>query len=451
MTSVVQNKNFTAAWSGNLNSAVTGGNTLFLVASGYTNTAYQVISTSAPTLGGSPVTGAVKLQEVQSQSTGATVYHAVWMLPNCPGGSAAVALAMSGSSAISAVGLAVYEVAGLGASPQLDRQMKNCTNATVGTGTAVDSLATTAVEYAGEFVLAVGVSDQGSSSGPASPWVNSELSVNSWTGYQLPASAGGTFEWAQTASGAANWSAGVVCVASQAPATGIVHWEFSDVGSVVPGGSDSAANTISIATRAGHTLVAVIGAYSHTLSAFGISSITDSASNTWTFSTSTSHQNPPAASGVSGYSALAAIAWCENAAAVTSITITLGNVCYDWRLTVYEVAQSAPVMSGAASSIPLATEATYATPSVTVDAGGCAFAVSTSDDGFLAANSPWRIQSGPADLVTAWLDGASAGSQACTFTTIAPPGSGTQLVISGAIAAFSAGAAGSGLLMATFP
>jgi hypothetical protein len=441
MTAVVQKSNFASGWSGNLGAVVTAGNTLFLVATGFTSTAGQLISTSAPTLAGSPVTGAAKLQEVQSFSTGATVYHAIWMLPNCPGGSAAVALTMSGSAAISAVGLAVYEVSGLGSSPQLDRQMKNCTDGPgSGNNAAVDSLVTMPVSFAGEFVLAVGVNDQGAAAGSAG-FTNSSLSSSSWTGYQLPAGAGGTFEWTQTASASANWSAGVVCVASQPPVSGLVSWDFSDIGSAV-GGIDANTNTISHASRAGHTLVAVIGAYSHTGSAFGITGITDSAGNTWTFSAGTSNQNPPAASGVNGYSALAAIAYCKNANAVSSITATVGNTCFDFRLTVYELAQSNPAVTGSASNIPNTSASTYTSPSVTVGAGGFAVAVSACDGGWLAANSPFRIQSGPPDLVSAWLDNASAGSAACTFTTIAPPDSGTQLTVSGAALAFSAGSSG---------
>jgi hypothetical protein len=219
--SVVQSGTFPAAWSGTMGSPVTSGNTLFLVPQGYENSG-GTMSTSAPLLGGNPVTGAVKLLDTEGSDFIKT-YAGIWMLPNCPGGSAAVAITMSGSNAISNVGLFYYEVAGLGSAPVLDQSSSG--NSGSGSGTAVSSGTTGAITSAPEFILGAGGNDQGAGSGAAGfTSLNMSGLGNAWAGYQIASSSGGTFSWSQTAAAAARWAAAVVAIsaAPSAPRSGLL-------------------------------------------------------------------------------------------------------------------------------------------------------------------------------------------------------------------------------------
>ena len=79
---------------------------MFLVVTA--NTSGSGYSTSAPTLGGSPVIGAVKLAEGLDPSGGISA-ASIWMLPNCPGGSSSVAVTVTGGTPNAYCGLAAYE------------------------------------------------------------------------------------------------------------------------------------------------------------------------------------------------------------------------------------------------------------------------------------------------------------------------------------------------------
>ena len=94
------------AFSGNFASNGTSGNTVFLVVTA--NTSGSGYSTSAPTLGGSPVIGAVKLAEGLDPSGGISA-ASIWMLPNCPGGSSSVAVTVTSGTPNAYCGLAAYE------------------------------------------------------------------------------------------------------------------------------------------------------------------------------------------------------------------------------------------------------------------------------------------------------------------------------------------------------
>ena len=150
--SVVQDGEAGAAggtWAVTLGSGTTAGNTLFYVATAYENTG-AVPSSSAPLLGGSAVTGAVKLIDVVDTSSD-RLYTSIWMLPDVPGGKTACAITMTNSQSINNVGLTVYEVAGLGSSPSLDRSSSG--NSASTPTTAVSSGTTAAITAAPEFVL----------------------------------------------------------------------------------------------------------------------------------------------------------------------------------------------------------------------------------------------------------------------------------------------------------
>jgi beta-glucanase (GH16 family) len=80
------------------------------------------------------------------------------------------------------------------------------------------------------------------------------------------------------------------------------------------------------ATTAGNTLTLAGSFYVSTEDPAGIVSVTDSASNTWTYATSDS-QNPPSAHSSDGSEGgfVSFVAYCLDAASVTSITLTMPN------------------------------------------------------------------------------------------------------------------------------
>ncbi len=79
---------------------------MFLVVTA--NTSGSGYSASAPTLGGSPVIGAVKLAEGLDPSGGISA-ASIWMLPDCPGGSSSVAVTVTGGTPNAYCGLAAYQ------------------------------------------------------------------------------------------------------------------------------------------------------------------------------------------------------------------------------------------------------------------------------------------------------------------------------------------------------
>ena len=204
-----------ANWAGSFGSNVTAGNTVFLVVTGY-NTSNVTITSSAPTFGGSPVTGAAKVLERAHAYDGVvTDYVAVWMLPAVAGGSAAVAVTVTNSQNIAPVGIIAYEVAGLGASPVTDQ-----TVAADAAGASVSAGPTGPIAQAPEFVLGACVQDGSMSGAASSPWTNVNFTgnANSASSYQLPVASGGTYTYSATLSGTSRWAAGVVTVSPPAGA-----------------------------------------------------------------------------------------------------------------------------------------------------------------------------------------------------------------------------------------
>jgi len=200
-------------WAVTLGSPTTSGNTLFYVATAY-QTSGAAPASSAPTLGGSPVSGAANLAETQD-SAFIRLYVAIWMLPDVPGGQTACSITMANSQTINNVGLGVYEVSGLGASPALDQSSLG--NSASAPSTAVDSGTTGTTAHAAEFVLGGASIDQNTGAGAAGfTSMSFGGNTNSWSGYQIVSSTG-TFDWAQTAGSAANWAAVIVTVATPPP------------------------------------------------------------------------------------------------------------------------------------------------------------------------------------------------------------------------------------------
>ncbi|HEV2412590.1 MAG TPA: DUF4082 domain-containing protein [Candidatus Saccharimonadales bacterium] len=212
---VVQSGWFPSTWSGDSPSqAITAGNTVFLIPSGYTNS-NNAISTSSPTVGGTVVPNAVKLLESTQPSGSIRDYGAIWMLPNYSSGLGAFGITINNTNSINNVGLFYIEVHGLGPKPVLDQSVSAENMATTN---LVNSGMTGAIRTPNEFILGYGIEDQTASNPPAG-WACPPSCGglgNSWAGYQVSTTSGGTYNWSQTASSNSTWTAGIVAVSATA-------------------------------------------------------------------------------------------------------------------------------------------------------------------------------------------------------------------------------------------
>ena len=210
--SVVQAIPFPNAFSGSFASNVTAGNTIFLVVGARDNGTTP--TASAPTLGGSAVTGAIQLwTSAWAQDTNVD-FGAAWMMPNCPGGSPAVAITVTNGTATTVCGLIAYEVTGLGTTPTLDKSSSNIANSN-----APNSGASGAITSAPEFILGGVAMNQGISPGP-SGWTNLAVAAGTvalWASYQIVTSSGGSYTYSgMTTIGSSQWTSGVATIASSA-------------------------------------------------------------------------------------------------------------------------------------------------------------------------------------------------------------------------------------------
>lgn len=203
------------AYSGSFGSNVSAGDTIFLVATGYTTSAVS-ISTSSPMFNGSTPAGSTKLIEAQSPGIN-SVYSAIWMLPNVAGGASSVSLTITNSQGqgSNAVGLVAYDVAGLGHNPTLDTS-----NTATGTTNHPSSGASGAIGHVPEFILAGLVGYGLVMSDVGAPWTEVQFPDGyNLTGYQIVTSSGGSYTYSQTGSSAANWVGGIVTVYAGAAAS----------------------------------------------------------------------------------------------------------------------------------------------------------------------------------------------------------------------------------------
>jgi hypothetical protein len=207
------------AWTGSMGSAAASGDTLFYVATAY-SAAGSAISSSAPLYNGSSVTGATLLEHDQSSGTN-SVYTGIWMLPNISGAHTSVAITMSGQDTppdAHTVGLSVFDVAGLGASPAQDKG-----TASAGTSSAVTTGASGSITTTPEFVLGSLVIFGETLAPVGAPWTEpTQLSDDfCLTGYQIITSGSSSYTYNKTASGSAGWAGAIVTVkaASVTPAS----------------------------------------------------------------------------------------------------------------------------------------------------------------------------------------------------------------------------------------
>lgn len=244
-------------------SAVTAGNSVILGigAFAFSNAA---ITSSAPLLGGSSVTGSSQLvAELSPFSTGSgVVYYAFYLLPNIPGGATSVAVTVGGGG--TAFGLWAWEVSGLGSSPTLDQSAKN------GNGNSLNPSVgpSGAITAAPELVLGAGIMLGVALASPGAPWtVEAGGSNFAWAGYQIATSSGGTYTWSQSSGGSANaWSAVIATVEGTSGGSGATGIP-APLALAAPAGSlaiaqPGAVSPLALAAPAGSLAIAQPGAVS---------------------------------------------------------------------------------------------------------------------------------------------------------------------------------------------
>lgn len=219
--SVVQTKNAVGAGSPttlNFTSAVTAGNSVVVWICDY-NTSGAVISSTAPSYNGGPVTGATKLIEVQQAGTN-VMYFAVWLLPDVASSGTSVAISTTNARADSNSHYYIAEVAGLGASPAADSASPNPATAS-SNGSANPSSGATGSAAGSSGIALGGMMQDTANSGWTGPagWTTIAGTPNSYGGasYQVFTTSGGSYTWSTTL-GSGQWSAGAVILdATAAP------------------------------------------------------------------------------------------------------------------------------------------------------------------------------------------------------------------------------------------
>lgn len=131
----------------------------------------------------------------------------------------------------------------------------------------------------------------------------------------------------------------------------------------IAGGAQPTPQTISYHSTVGNTLI-LCGFlfYSSVGSVPGISSITDSAGNTWHYATGSSQNPPYTVDSYSSYNSVEFVAWCIDAAAITSLTYTMPNASPWTRVTLSEWSGIGSLDSSAG-----ATAATGTNPAATLN------------------------------------------------------------------------------------
>lgn len=246
--SVVQTAAINNGFSGSFGSNVTTGNSIVMAVTGYNGGSGLTITTSSPLYNGGAVTGAAKLTEVYSGDDSV----AFWLLPNVASAGTSLSITATNSLTGAFVGIIAWEVSGLGASPALD---KSSTGSGSGSGNQ-SSGASGNITNAPEFIAGVVVQDGTAGTLPSSPWTNTTLpgngSDNSFAGYQVATSSGGSYTY-NAVSGSAVWNAAVVTIAAGSTSISLADsGAGSDSGFTVAGGvplaeSGSAAESASLA------------------------------------------------------------------------------------------------------------------------------------------------------------------------------------------------------------
>jgi hypothetical protein len=220
--SVVQSAYFPFNVEGNFANNVTPGNSIVLIPGLYTAATSGSFTTSNPQFGsrGNSVPGTQLVQgtgPIPSNGPGYG-YTALWLLPDVAGGATYVRTDCTIPSPGGPLGMFAYEVAGLGAAPQLDPA--GGLASAVGTATAVRSGSCPAITQASEIIFGFGHIYDVSLSAPTGGWTSIAGGgvQNFWAGYQIATTSGSTYSWSQTASSTGSWGAAVTAICPQPPA-----------------------------------------------------------------------------------------------------------------------------------------------------------------------------------------------------------------------------------------
>ena len=217
--SVVQSAYFPFNIEGMFTSAVTPGNSIVLIPALYSAATSGTFTTSNPQFGsrGNTVPGTQLVQ-----GTGPILpngpgfgYTALWLLPDVAGGATYVRVDCTIPSPGGPLGMFAYEVAGLGAAPQLDPA--GGVSSAAGSATAVRSGACPAITESPEIIFGFGhIYDVGLSA-PTGGWTALAGGgvQNFWAGYQIATSPGATYSWSQTANSTGSWGAAVTAICAQ--------------------------------------------------------------------------------------------------------------------------------------------------------------------------------------------------------------------------------------------
>lgn len=208
---VVQNSLGSGGSPGSFANPVAAGNTVVIIAGGY-NSSASVMSTSAPTLGGTTPSNAQHLFDAPAaydSSAGQGQIAAMWMLPNVSGGQTAFGLSITNGSFIE---LAALEIAGLGANPVAD--VTALFGSVAAAGSSVQAGPTAPTSYGNGIALAATASYGGYSGAPTQTYWNvtdnGTHQAYGWAYQRFPL--GDVYEWTQATSGAS--AAGVVSIAA---------------------------------------------------------------------------------------------------------------------------------------------------------------------------------------------------------------------------------------------
>ncbi|HXZ74680.1 MAG TPA: hypothetical protein VEH31_27955 [Streptosporangiaceae bacterium] len=172
-------------------------------------------SSSAPTFGGSPVTGAVKITDNHGINVTTAIYAALWLLPALPGGAASVGFTMINTTPTGNSGLIAWDVAGLGPAPAVD-----VFNSGGGSGTAVSSGTAGPISHVPEFVAGTFATNFFTTGGPDVAWTDTALGAAGAgeAGYQIPVAPGGSYAYTGTQTAPDVWAACVAAIYAPPPA-----------------------------------------------------------------------------------------------------------------------------------------------------------------------------------------------------------------------------------------
>jgi hypothetical protein len=228
--SVVQSAYFGFNTEGNFAQNVTPGNSVVLLVGLYTSATSGSFTTSNPQFGGSghSVPGTKLFDGAGPPVFNGFGYTAIWLLPNVAGNSPFVRVEATVPAPGGPLGMFAYEVAGLGAAPQLDPAggLASRSGSTANGVFTLTSGSTPAITQAPEIIFGFGHIYAVALTAPSGAWITQigGGDQNFWAGYQIAASSGGTYSWTEpSASQTGSWGSAVTAICAQPAQPAIKH------------------------------------------------------------------------------------------------------------------------------------------------------------------------------------------------------------------------------------